>query len=469
MKKSSGQSIFPIITGLLFIAIGIIFNEWLFAELFSPDHAIGSGKKRLLIWIFDCLFLAVGFLLILLRRKDVVMRLSKKLLLFLSTLLTMLIVFELIFPSVLPLLPLNLQGYVDPSFRILCQSSKNGKLPHDYIAITGDSYAHGYGDWLLETNPWTNNKFHSAHVLHDFLKRDVISFGSSGASSIGSLIRKPAHDLRILRYRFSVEDPKIILAYFYEGNDLRDNLVELSVLNFPGLGSSTQSIDKNKLSTFISNKILHKQQDSALHGYTVSLKFIVNLFDNAINRLLATSKYQDMPENAIWKTSVYNKALTNGTYQYLPDRLQGPVLDMSKDEIYQASSVVEVSLQLFSKEFPDSYIALVYIPSVLSCYTLQDKVSVQAPEGYPEIYSAQSVYEQSNTIAESIYKVCRDNGIAFIDTRKALRDAALKQTIHGTKDWKHFNKYGYQVFGNSIISSLSKVQGHEQTLEPISQ
>jgi hypothetical protein len=457
MKKIFGQGTFPIITGLLFIAIGIICSERMFAELFSPDHSIGSGKKRLLIWIFDIIFLSIGFLLILLNRKDVIIKLSNKLLLFLSTLLIMLIVFELIFPSVLPMLPLNLQGYVDPAFRILCQSSKNGKLPQDYIAITGDSYAHGYGDWLLETNPWTNSKFHSAHVLHDTLNRDVISFGSSGSSLIGSLIRKPAHDLRILRYRFSVDDPRIILAYFYEGNDLRDNLVELSVLHFPGLVPSTQSIDKNVLRNFLSNKVLRKNQDNVLHGYTVSLKFIMGLVDNAINRLLGNSKYQDMPEETIWESSVYNKALINGTYQYLPDGLQGPVLDMSKDEIYRASSIVEVSLHLLKKEFPNSYIALVYIPSVLSCYTLQDTVSVQAPEGYPVNYSAQSVYSQSDTIARNIEKVCRDNGLTFIDTRGTLRAAASKQVIHGPKDWKHFNKTGYEVFADSIISSFGNI------------
>lgn len=459
MKNDSRNEILPFITGLIFICIGIFWNEWTVSALFSPDRAIGSSSKRLIIWAFDIICIASGGVLIIKRKKESVISIAKKLLLLLGTLCTLIIVSELLFPSFLPFLPLNLQGYIDPSFRILCQNSKIEKIPHNYIAIMGDSYAHGYGDWLIETNPWTNGKFHSAHILHDVLKRDVISFGFSGASTIGSLMRKPEQDLRILRYRFSVEDPMIILAYFYEGNDLRDNLEELSQLNYPGIKSTNRSLNKRELNSFISTYILNRKNDNVFQGYTVSLKFIVNLFNNAISRMLGSNEYQRTPENISWNPSVYNKALINGKYKYLPDRLQGPVLDMSEDEIHSSIEVVDVCLRLLCERFPGTQIALVYVPSVLSCYTLDGKVSVQAPEGYPEIYSAESVYERSNAVATSICKVCKDNGVTFIDTRKDLRTASLKNLIHGPKDWKHFNKHGYEIFTNSIISSLSQVRG----------
>ena len=72
----------------------------------------------------------------------------KNLALLLATLFLMLVLGEWLFPKILGKLPLRLYGSIDKNIRILAQSSKKGTLPHEYIAIVGDSYAVGASDWL---------------------------------------------------------------------------------------------------------------------------------------------------------------------------------------------------------------------------------------------------------------------------------------------------------------------------------
>ena len=53
-----------VIVGLIFITVGIIFNEWIVAILISPDGKIGLFTNRVIIWVFDCISILIGLLII---------------------------------------------------------------------------------------------------------------------------------------------------------------------------------------------------------------------------------------------------------------------------------------------------------------------------------------------------------------------------------------------------------------------
>ena len=59
-----------------------------------------------------------------------------------SLLLTTLLL-EVAFRMCLPWLPLRFRGYLPAEAGVVAQTSKQGLLPKDYIAILGDSYARG--------------------------------------------------------------------------------------------------------------------------------------------------------------------------------------------------------------------------------------------------------------------------------------------------------------------------------------
>src|SRR5688572_29137633 len=92
---------------------------------------------------------------------------------------------ELLFvPLALPLTPLRIHAGLPRPLRPLAQPSKLGTVPARYVALLGDSYAQGAGDWLLSVNANRNPPFHSADLIHARTRRDVISFGASGAGSL---------------------------------------------------------------------------------------------------------------------------------------------------------------------------------------------------------------------------------------------------------------------------------------------
>jgi lysophospholipase L1-like esterase len=63
MKSSSDQKNTVIVVGLLFVLTGLVFNEWMLASLFSPDGTI-AFNRRLIIWFFDLVMVAIGIAII---------------------------------------------------------------------------------------------------------------------------------------------------------------------------------------------------------------------------------------------------------------------------------------------------------------------------------------------------------------------------------------------------------------------
>ena len=104
------------------------------------------------------------------------------------------IIGEWLFPKFLEKLPLRLYGSIDKNLRILAQSSKKSLLPKEYIAILGDSYAVGSGDWLREVREksfFGVPDYSPAHLIYKKTDIDVVSFGQGGVGSFGGIWREP--------------------------------------------------------------------------------------------------------------------------------------------------------------------------------------------------------------------------------------------------------------------------------------
>jgi len=164
----------------------------------------------------------------------------KNFLLCISSLTFILLIGEWLFPFFLTKIPLKFYGYLDRALLTLVQSSKNSVVPKDYIAILGDSYAAGLGEWLneeIKTNSLSNPDYGAAHILYNKLKRDVVNFGSGGTGSIEGLVSLPIVQLKSINSysAFNLEKPNQILAFFFEGNDLEDNLRDWSASISPNM------------------------------------------------------------------------------------------------------------------------------------------------------------------------------------------------------------------------------------------
>src|SRR5262249_29182796 len=125
--------------------------------------------------------------------------------------------------------PLRLHADLPADIRVFAQSSKSGVLPRDPVLLLGDSYAQGYGDWLLEADPDRNGPFHSGHIIHKRSGREVIRWGQSGAGSAEAMAALPAMAYARTKDAWYLRLPKphVAIVYFYEGNDLNDDMAFL--------------------------------------------------------------------------------------------------------------------------------------------------------------------------------------------------------------------------------------------------
>ena len=444
--------------GLIFIAFGIMFNEWFLARLFSSDSEITTISFKVAIWLIDILFILTGSFLVFARNKSFIRELCINLCVSVISIFAIFFILELLFPFFLPYLPLNLQAHLDASIRTLAQNSKKGLIPKNYIAILGDSYAQGIGDWLLNSNEWKNEKHHSVHLINNALDVDVVSFGSGGIGSIEGIVRFPVCILETLKQSFKMEDPKIFLIYFYEGNDLTDNIIDLYNNKYFNNVKEKSKLNKNEFNQFLQTRI--KNKFGIVKMNLIASRFFLELFKNAVNKLsgkpIDSAWHCHRPQKLPGK---YNLAEINHKQVILPKHLQAPPLALNGDKTKIAVQVFEYSLQFLAKQFPQSSIVVIYIPSVLSCYKLKSDVSIENLPWFRNrrsVYPAYLVEEKSSSLAKNIENICKNNNIKFLDTRPYIKLSALQQPVHGPCDWCHFNKYGYEKFSECIVSYLYK-------------
>jgi len=361
----------------------------------------------------------------------------------------------------------------------MLQSSKNNVIPENYIALSGDSYAEGLGDWFYHQASTPKAPYHSAHLIQESLKRDVLSFGAGGTGSVRGMVSKPVSALSFINagFRTSVADPDIILFYFYEGNDLNDNAWFLKQA-----GRKYQPLDKSKIydQAYFENYLTDVAlgQDS-LYQKSLDLPWYKQLFlgqfmARAIPALIiSTFKPSPSAEDTAtqetrsplnppgrfeWsEPGQINKVLVDGQTVQLPDHLQGPSMDLTDEEKQLALYTFRISLGLMKKQFPNSQIAVLYIPSVITSYTLEsDQVLLQSHARRKQHQFEQSeVINESQWIMGTVSQICAETATPFLDASPFIRQASSQKLVHGPLDWNHFNQHGYEALTEAALQLLS--------------
>ncbi len=124
-----------------------------------------------------------------------------------------------LFRVMLPVTPLDIHSSLPAVADVLTQTSKSDYLPKDYIALLGDSYAEGYGDWLQQAQGKRNGPFHSAHIIYQQTGRDVVSFGIGGAGSAEAMVLRPAEVFPSSTCSIypAIDRPRQMVVYFLRG------------------------------------------------------------------------------------------------------------------------------------------------------------------------------------------------------------------------------------------------------------
>jgi hypothetical protein len=387
------------------------------------------------------------------RRRDALAPLA----LVLGSALAFLVMFEVVLRSSVPYLPLRYHKYLPGEIFMLAQRSKRTLIAHDYVAIFGDSYAQGAGDWYeaaVRLDQGEGLAYQATHVIFQATGRDVISFGASGAGSFDGLVYFPLLlPAKLAARGIDLEAPRQIVAYVFEGNDLNNNLNLLKRHWQTTTGQAEVTRRPDEMVGFLR---------ALLDRYRRSLDDPLRLSDRLyLTEFLAVLRDDLRRIASTWLVPEKGKALPatairlGGATLELPNPLHAPALDLDEQEVQQALLVLHAALALAKETFASIPILLVYVPSPLAVYRLAaERVPVDAYEGPHQVHASAEVDRQSDRICARVADIAAAVGVDFLDSRPALRAFGRDRLVHGPGDWKHFNRAGYETLGRTIAHAL---------------
>jgi hypothetical protein len=136
---------------------------------------------------------------------------------------------------------------------------------------------------------------------------------------------------------------------------------------------------------------------------------------------------------------------------------------LTRRELERAALVFERSLVFLRKLLPGTPVLVVYVPSPLSSYRLLSlEVSIQqyVKDRAPR-YPKERVAEYSNAICLLIRAATIGQGAGFLDLRPAIRSASARDILHGPRDFKHFNRKGMEVLGQTVAERMDQPLAQE--------
>lgn len=355
--------------------------------------------------------------------------------------------------------PLKFYFALSDGARILAQSSKRGRLPENYLALVGDSFAQGKGDWLLEADPNRNSPFHSAHLLQQRTGQDVITFGKGAAGSVRGLVTEPIAKYEFLKDHVdgSLQPPQRILAYFYAGNDLTDNLKHLESAFLPHHDAAA-IYDDAVMDDFLREQLRDRRGAGPFPALPTNSGWLLKAAFKVITNQAQPVRDDEVAPAGTTAGGTTTRALVDGRETFLPDGLQAPGLELSDSQVSDMVRVYQASLAYLHRYFAGSAMTAVYIPSTLEVYDIASpEVShVQRLPGKADapsvrIASRKSLRRRSDVLCRQVRSAALAAGAGFIDARPALRAAARRRLIHGPRDWNHLNKAGYEALTSAIL------------------
>ncbi|HEY4985295.1 MAG TPA: SGNH/GDSL hydrolase family protein [Bradyrhizobium sp.] len=350
-----------------------------------------------------------------------------------------------VFRIMLPVMPLDIHASLPAVADVLMQTSKSNYLPQDYIALLGDSYAEGYGDWLLQVGSKRRGPFHSADIIHQQTGRDVVSFGIGGAGSAEAMVLRPAAVFPSSSCSVypAIDPPRQMFVYFYEGNDIEDNLDLIGKVNERYGSTDSQAIDRYLNEQYAGWPSLncHAQFGQMLFKQA---EFMSQYYITGYHVTYCGAPFPSRNHIVVADQTIETPAL------------QGASPHLSDENIRLGMDVFARSLAWLRQHLPQVPITMVYVPSPLTIYHhAGDTISFCSP--YTGGLVAKAISERHHDlIRDMVASISAAERVDFVDATPALRDAAETRVIHGPRDWDHLNKTGYEVLGKLVATELQR-------------
>jgi len=406
---------------------------------------------------------------------------------------------ELIVPHILNHVPLTMYNALENKLRVLGQSSKSSVIPQNYIALVGDSYAQGQGDWLKKVirssrYKGTNPDYHSGHIIYRRTGTDVITYGMGGAGSVKGLVTAPiiSHLYISSLWPYTLDQPRRILIYFYEGNDFSDNS-QYYPQRFLFRGHDEHYFfkgydenlfyDTQYFDEFLQKEALERYpqyKDDSPFRHFIFAGFLGTGWENLKKEITRGKRklkrwIKSMKREQVYQTSFRSKplpilrvslnspskpgssqkniAVINGENVTLPAYLQGPPVTLQPEQMKRGLYIFERCLLFMARFFTQSEISIIYIPGPASVYSMVGP-SITYEDGKGKVAPKETITKASQEGCRSIKEVAQRNGFQFLDTRPYFRELAKTKILHGPEDHQHLNRDGQTLLAEVIIKHI---------------
>jgi hypothetical protein len=343
-------------------------------------------------------------------------------------------------PGVLPSLP----NMFPIAATIWWQSSAPDPAHHDYVALLGDSYAEGAGDWLAARTRIAE-PYGSADIIHQRTGLNVLSFGVGGSGSAEGFVLYPTWALNADYCLIfpAPRRPTAAIYYFYEGNDLNDNI-----------GFIRTKLHLTPEATGIEEASMHYFAETM---GKMHLATCIKYFRDSVNNMIhvAFMSIAHPPQTA-WRGMGTTRVMVGGAIVSIPGGLEAPSLELDGRSTDAALEVFEAAMTWFIDKYPDIKFTVVDVPSVLTNYRLIDSSVITETYQYGNpVQPTAQIAPRSDAICEHLQAITLAHGQKFLDARPAIREAASHDLIHGPLNWAHFNRIGYTRLGETVAAALS--------------
>ena len=338
----------------------------------------------------------------------------------------------------------------------------------NYVAILGDSYTLGSGDAYINGT----YDFSIAHHLYKNSKKNYLIFGRAGygsISAVSNLIRLKKIS-NLTNFTENLNKPQSIIFFFYEGNDIEDNLIEYSFLarsdeNYNDFALRRINTNINltlddKLTSFF--PLFSIMEDMYKHLNILLIKLIqddektnkMSLVINRIKKLFGYTVLLDIEKKDGNRKKFSNSMKDNNHYKNIPP-LQSAAASLTSEEIEIGLNIFFSSMKYIKSWSTIDNITIVYIPSPVSCYIWNEPIEYETR--FNKNIKTTSNKEnnlKSKFIRDEIEIFSEKNNIKFLDTTDHIKKRNKNKIIHGPLDWRHFNYNGYKMISDYIIQNL---------------
>ena len=329
-----------------------------------------------------------------------------------------------------------------------------------------------------------------AHLINEKTGIDVVSFGQGGVGSFGGIWKEPItqflHINSVKNYHLS--SPRYVLVFFYEGNDIYDNVGFLRKKLFSIKKGSPKKNKLNEAAAFLNREFQNVLNGDYGRSLWKNMLFTRSVFQGVLNLvdelfdLNQTGRLFSYPKTPI------NVALINGKKTPIPMHLQAPPLfgfkesdrilgqkrqltDEELEEFYITKEEYKLGLFIFEQAlamlagfFPQTDIKVIFFPFPLSSYHLaSQKVSYRGHMAFENFEEVAVIKRRHAELCEAIRDISVVRKVSFLNTTKSLRRVAYQEFIHGPIDWDHFNKKGYEALSTDIAEIFLKPGGGVRT------